>query len=606
VAAEDDEPLLRSRMSLAISDRGPSGESKDGDGKVSFHPASPSIIAAAAAAAGAGDVVDGEIAAGPPALTRQGSHSTRTVPYAQENPSEHFTAILSQMGFKAGEIEEGLKATSAQNVETAVEWIMKQREKKEGKKEVKAEADSGEGLGLDDAKMEILRPVLSRQASGDAGEIKAVFAQLQRKFSERDMDVVPLTGPWRCRNCGGMEQLPAATECVECRKPRETVGMTVREQLKREEEKTVLRWQVGPEQAQKLAIDEEEGLEDEELESGPWPCKFCEYVNYAWHDDCLECGNKKYLSRMFMTNDQWKTRIREHKELKTKEEAEDRQYREEWESKKKSGGTVNCLICFDDVPVRSIVFADCKHNFCLDCWNGYLTTKVKDGEVMNIKCPAPKCKRLIERKEIRARLSKELFEKFDRFHHQALMSMNPNARWCPVPDCETVMVGNKKQPKLVCPKCAHAICFLCNHDWHQGSCELATRGLVGVAADRAAFAAYALVSNIKPCPRCDAPIEKNEGCNHMTCQRCRYEFCWMCRGRYSSYHYEWWNIWGCPGGQHAWACLGDDRCFCVNCSCGCGLLGKFKRLLLKVMAVGCGLACCPFIFMYVVFHECCR
>jgi len=52
----------------------------------------------------------------------------------------------------------------------------------------------------------------------------------------------------------------------------------------------------------------------------------------------------------------------------------------------------------------------------------------------------------------------------------------------------------------------------------------------------------------------------------MTCQRCRYEFCWMCRGEYGGNHFAWWNLWGCPGGQFAGplTCLGDDRCFCVD------------------------------------------
>ena len=35
-------------------------------------------------------------------------------------------------------------------------------------------------------------------------------------------------------------------------------------------------------------------------------------------------------------------------------------------------------------------------------------------------------------------------------------------------------------------------------------------------------------ANTKRCPKCTAPIEKNEGCNHMTCRKCRHEFCWIC------------------------------------------------------------------------------
>jgi ariadne-1 len=41
-----------------------------------------------------------------------------------------------------------------------------------------------------------------------------------------------------------------------------------------------------------------------------------------------------------------------------------------------------------------------------------------------------------------------------------------------------------------------------------------------------------LLVNTKQCPTCHKHIEKNQGCNHMTCKKevggCGYEFCWIC------------------------------------------------------------------------------
>ncbi|XP_025921138.1 ankyrin repeat and IBR domain-containing protein 1 isoform X4 [Apteryx rowi] len=66
-------------------------------------------------------------------------------------------------------------------------------------------------------------------------------------------------------------------------------------------------------------------------------------------------------------------------------------------------------------------------------------------------------------------------------------------------------------------------------DWLQKISEMKPEELVGVseAYEDAANCLW-LLTNSKPCANCKSPIQKNEGCNHMQCAKCKYDFCWIC------------------------------------------------------------------------------
>ena len=84
---------------------------------------------------------------------------------------------------------------------------------------------------------------------------------------------------------------------------------------------------------------------------------------------------------------------------------------------------------------------------------------------------------------------------------------------------------NDQATKLTCPKCSTEICFKCRNNWHGDiSCEDALKEQFSGWAKENQF----IKDNISFCPMCRTKIEKNAGCNHMTCQVCKYEFCWAC------------------------------------------------------------------------------
>jgi len=51
------------------------------------------------------------------------------------------------------------------------------------------------------------------------------------------------------------------------------------------------------------------------------------------------------------------------------------------------------------------------------------------------------------------------------------------------------------------------------------------------------------MANTKACPKCGTSIEKNGGCNHMTCKRstCKHEFCWVCEGPWKDHSGSYYN-----------------------------------------------------------------
>eukprot|EP01083_Nonionella_stella_P036438 99433_1 len=218
------------------------------------------------------------------------------------------------------------------------------------------------------------------------------------------------------------------------------------------------------------------------------------------------------------------------------------------------GPTEECLICFEPKPADYFTKTECGHDhYCKECLTAHYKVKTTDGDVLKVKCIDPKCEREIGEDEILIFLTDdEVREKFRKFKRQKLLMLNENARFCPTVDCDGYMIGSRISPKLVCPECSTTICFNCSRLWH-GYFTKCTSAQVAAPVDEndEKFHQWELNKrdNVKKCPKCKMRIEKDAGCNHMTCVSCKYEFCWLCKGKYTSRHYSAWNIFGCPGAQ---------------------------------------------------------
>uniref|UniRef100_A0A4W4FS95 Ankyrin repeat and IBR domain-containing protein 1 n=1 Tax=Electrophorus electricus TaxID=8005 RepID=A0A4W4FS95_ELEEL len=198
----------------------------------------------------------------------------------------------------------------------------------------------------------------------------------------------------------------------------------------------------------------------------------------------------------------------------------------------------------------------CGHEFCRACWESFLNLKIQEGEAHNIFCPAYDCFQLVPVEVIESVVSREMDRRYLQFDIKAFVENNPAIRWCPRAGCERAvrLAGQGpgasasdplsfpllQAPAVDCGK-GHLFCWECQGEahepcdcqtwkmWLQKVTDMKPEELAGVseAYEDAANCLW-LLTNSKSCANCKSPIQKNEGCNHMQCAKCKYDFCWIC------------------------------------------------------------------------------
>ena len=233
---------------------------------------------------------------------------------------------------------------------------------------------------------------------------------------------------------------------------------------------------------------------------------------------------------------------------------------------------IECPLCVLLVKLDSTPYLrTCGHRTCLECMQRYLKTEINHSR-LNIKCPI--CSEPLSPSTIRRLLRDDKFyTKYQNFMLRKVLAAEPDARWCPAPDCGYAVIANgcASCPRLVCGRegCNTAFCYHCKQEWHPNqTCSTASiqrnkRGLVldelnisdlieesiqsqATTSDsrirktsKSSQQSTIKADDIKECPVCSSRIVKmNDGsCNHMTCSICETEFCWLCMKEISDLHY---------------------------------------------------------------------
>lgn len=186
-------------------------------------------------------------------------------------------------------------------------------------------------------------------------------------------------------------------------------------------------------------------------------------------------------------------------------------------------GHVWCKACFHtwmlmpervaELIVRKSLSVPCLHGTALECGELLPSYMVEDLGACECesreRCSCPALHRAVRDLQERQRL-------LDTANGRKCIE-------CPDPNC--VGIAYEGSSRLMC--------FVCTRQWHRGPFgRLASCRNVLRLPFRPSYTFRALCcARVRPCPSCGRMIEKDGGCNHMTCH-CRHEFWWRTGMRY--------------------------------------------------------------------------
>lgn len=193
---------------------------------------------------------------------------------------------------------------------------------------------------------------------------------------------------------------------------------------------------------------------------------------------------------------------------------------------------VECQICYADKIKDEMVTFLCGHIFCKECFSSAVNLALKEKNLSKIRCPHYACyNKPLPVADIQNFLTQEQKANLNELQTQDWFSKQSHTKYCQTPDCNFAFINESKcQSNITCEQCHKTYCAQCliNHPEYM-SCQAAKENYS--TADDKANQSWKN-QHSKQCPHCHTNIEKNRGCDHITCTKCRHEFCWKCMEKY--------------------------------------------------------------------------
>ena len=197
-----------------------------------------------------------------------------------------------------------------------------------------------------------------------------------------------------------------------------------------------------------------------------------------------------------------------------------------------------CLVCQEKIEPGNEVCLECNHQFCSNCFREYLKEKSKEQlTLLAPKCPMQFCNFQVN-SEVIKRMFADQPDELNIYKKCLLKNFtesNVDIKLCPNPKCDLIIkLPGHGMIEINC-FCGKIFCFKCLRDGHR-PCHCEMMQIWEDKIKKEGENTKLFIVNIKQCPNCHRNIEKNQGCNHMTCRKeaggCGYEFCWVCLGEW--------------------------------------------------------------------------
>lgn len=184
---------------------------------------------------------------------------------------------------------------------------------------------------------------------------------------------------------------------------------------------------------------------------------------------------------------------------------------------------IDCPVCMENVTEFAQLC--CGHSACILCLTNWFSEQIKEKQdpyCFNLKCGVK-----INLWELEAIVPKSMYDQYNQVLFERSIQESDDTIWCPKGCGNVISILNKHALRIECLKCKKLFCFQCKSEWHANqTCESYQKWMEENKQGPMLFQKYVKEQGAKRCPKCLVIVEKNAGCDHMTC-KCRYQFNWV-------------------------------------------------------------------------------